>query len=170
MNPDPTHAPLVTLLGTAQQATLLVRTMTTEMDAEVAAVKARFEGKIQTRQSEVEAAIKAAQVYADEHREDLLKEGGKSFTLRGHTVGWRDTPGAIKCVKGTTEKKLLARLMRQTQLRKLFVRTKPTLNKEAMQNLWGRFKGKLTKLGARLVSEENFFVELDVTPDTTPKA
>lgn len=170
MNSPTPHAQLVTLLDTAKQATLLVRSITAEMDAEVAAAKAKFLGKIATRSSEADAAIKAAQVYADEHRDELLKDGGKSVKINGHTLGWRDTPGAIKCMKGVTEKKLLARLMQHTQLRKLFVRTKPSLNKEAMQARWARFKGKLTKLGARLVVEENFFVELDVTPTETPKA
>lgn len=169
MKPVPTHEPLVTLLATAKQATILVRSITAEMDAEVAAVKAKFTGKIATRASEAEAAIKAAQVYADANRDELLKDGGKSCTLNGHTLGWRDTPGAIKCTKGVTEKKLLARLMRDSRLCKLFVRNKPTLNKEAMQDRWDRFKAKLSKLGARLVVEENFFVELDVTPDQTAK-
>jgi phage host-nuclease inhibitor protein Gam len=169
MKPEMTHEPLGTLLATAKTCTILVRSITAEMDAEVAAVKAKFAGKISTRQSEAEAAIKAAQVYAEANRAELLKAGGKSVKLNGHTLGWRDTPGAIKCVKGTTEKKLLERLMRETQMRRLFVRTKPTLNKEAMLNLWGRFKKKLTALGARLVMEENFFVEMDVTPDAKPK-
>lgn len=170
MKPVPTHEPLVTLLATAKQATILVRSITAEMDAEVAAVQAKFTGKIATRASEAEAAIKAAQVYADANRAELLKDGGKSFTLNGHTLGWQDTPGAIKTVKGMTEKKLLARLMQHTQLRRLFVRTKPSLNKEAMHARWDRFKAKLSKLGARLVVEENFFVKLDVTPDASPKA
>jgi phage host-nuclease inhibitor protein Gam len=169
MIPTHSHVELTTLLDAAKSATILVRSMTAEMDAEVAAVKARFGGKIKMRADESEAAIEAAQVYADKHRADLLKDGGKSCTLNGHTLGWRDTPAAIKCMKGTTEKKLLERLMRHTQLRRLFVRTKPTLNKEAMQERWKRFKTKLTKLGARLVTTENFFVELDVTPEPTAK-
>lgn len=164
-----THKELMQWLNTAQQATILARSMAAEMDAELSAVRARFEGKIKTRTDEAAAAIQAARVYAEANRSELLKTGGKSVKLNGHTLGWRDTPGAIKCVKGTTEKKLLERLMRETQMRRLFVRTKPTLNKESMLNLWGLFKKKLTALGARLVMEENFFVELDVTPDATPK-
>lgn len=169
MNTSPIHEPLTAALATAKKATLLARAMTTEMDAEIAAVRAKFDGKIKARTDEAEAAIKEAQVYADTHRKELLKEGGKSIKLFGHTIGWRDTPGAIKCAKGTTEKKLLARLMCRKQLRALFVRTRPTLNKEAMQDRWGRFKTVLIKLGARLVVEENFFVELDLTADPTPK-
>lgn len=166
---NPIHEQLTTSLATAKKAILLARAMTTEMDAEIAAVRAKFDSKIKARTAEAEAAIAEAQVYADTHRKELLKEGGKSFQLFGHTVGWRDTPASVKCIKGTTEKKLLERLMRDTQLRRLFVRSKPTLNKEAIQDRWNRFKGKLTKLGARLVTTENFFVELDLTADPTPK-
>lgn len=170
MKPTLTHEPLITLLNTAKQATILVRSITAEMDAEVAAVKAKYSGKIQTRADEADAAIKQAQVYADANRLELLKDGGKSCTLNGHTLGWRDTPGAIKTSgKGMTEKKLLERLMRNPQLCRLFVRTKPTLDKEAMLSRWDRFKAKLMKLGARRVTTENFFVELDVTPETPTK-
>lgn len=165
----PTHDPLLELLDTAKQATILVRATTAQMDAEIDAVKARHQATIALRQAEADTAIKAAQVYADKHRATLLQAGGKSVKLNGHTLGWRDTPAAVKCLKGTTEKKLLERLMRNKQLARLFVRNKPTLNKEAMQERWARFKTKLTRLGARLVTSENFFVELDVTPETAPK-
>lgn len=169
MKPEMTHKPLATLLATAKTCTILVRSITAEMDAEVAAVKAKFAGKISTRQSEAEAAIKAAQVYADEHREELLKEGGKSCVINGHTLGWRDNGGAIRMAKGMTEKKVLAKLLKSSGLAKLFVRRSPTLDKEAMKAKWSGFKAKLTALGVRLKHEESFFVELDVTPDATPK-
>lgn len=169
MKPTPTHEPLATLLATAKQSTILVRSITAEMDAEVAAVKAKFTGKITTRQSEAEAAIKAAQVYADEHRAELLKDGGKSCVLNGHTLGWRDNGGAIKMAKGMTEKKVLAKLLKSSGLAKLFVRRTPALDKDAMKTKWNGFKAKLTALGVRLKHEESFFVELDVTPDATPK-
>lgn len=169
MKPIPTHEPLMTLLATAKTATILVRSITAEMDAEVAAVKAKFEGKIKTRAGEAEAAIKAMQVYADENRKDLLKDGGKSCTLNGHVIGWRDNGGAIKMAKGMNEKKLLAKLLNNSGLARLFVRRTPTLDKEAMKAKWMGFKAKLTALGVRLKHDEVFFVELDVTNDATSK-
>lgn len=164
MNPIQNLEQLRGALSVAQQATILVRSMTAEMDAELAAVKARFEGKIKTRADEAEAATKAIQVYAATHRDTLLWEGGKSCEINGHTLGWRDNGGAIKMAKGTTEKKLLAKLLKNSALAKLFVRRTPALDKEAMKAKWNGFKAKLTALGVRLKHEETFFIELDVTP------
>jgi len=158
------HAPLLTLLATAKQATILVRSITAEMDAEVAVVKAKYEAQISNRQTEADNALKAATDYAAEHREALLIKGGKSVELNGHTLGWRDNGGAIKVAgKGITEKKLLQRLLRSSRLTRLFVRTKPSLDKEAMLTRWDQFKRQLTAMGARRVVTESFFVELDVT-------
>lgn len=166
MNPasSSSHAPLAGLLDTAKQATILVRSMTAEMDAEVAAVQAKHQKKIAARQTEADEAISQVQRYAIEHRKELLKDGCKTVKVNGHSFGWRDNGGAIKTVKGMTEKKLLERLLRSPRLSRLFVRTKPTLNKDALLARWDQFKAQLTKLGARRVTTESFFVELDVTP------
>jgi len=164
MNPINNETQLIAALAQAKAATILARSMTAEMDAEVAAVKAKFEGKIKTRTDEAEAITKAVAIYADTHRKTLFAEA-KSTTLNGHTFGFRDNGGAIKTVKGVTEKKLLERLMRTPGLRKLFVRNKPAIDKDAMKSRWRTWKGPLQKIGARLVSAEAFFLELDVSED-----
>lgn len=164
MNPIQNHEQLCGALALAQQATILADSITSEMDAEMAAVKARFEGKIKTRRDEAEAAKKAIEVYADKQRETLLEDGGKSTVINGHTLGWRDNGGAIKMAKGMTEKKLVVKLMKNSVLAKFFIRRTPTLDKEAMKAKWTGFKAKLTALGVRLKHEETFFIELDVTP------
>lgn len=164
MNPIKDRDQLAHALAIAKQATILVGSITAEMDAEVAAVKAKYESKITQRKTEVEAASKAIQVFANDHREMLLHNGGKSCEINGHVLGWRDNGGAIKMTKGVTEKKLLAKLLKNSALAKLFVRRTPTLDKEAMKAKWNGFKSKLTALGVRLKHEETFFIELDVTP------
>ena len=55
--------------------------------------------------------------------------------------------------------------MRTPGLRKLFVRNKPAIDKDAMKSRWRVWKGPLQKIGARLVSAEAFFLELDVSED-----
>jgi len=165
MNPINNETQLIAALAEAKAATILARSMTAEMDAEVAAVKAKFEGKIKTRTDEAEAITQAVAIYANTHRKTLFAEGHKSTTLNGHTFGFRDNGGAIKTVKGVTEKKLLERLMRTPGLRKLFVRNKPAIDKDAMKSRWRTWKGPLQKIGARLVSAEAFFLELDVSED-----
>jgi|GEM_PF-2630538 len=163
MSPIQSIHQLPEALSIAKQATILASTLTNEMDAELAAVKARFEGKIKARKDEAEAAIKAVEVYADAHRKELLSDGGKSITLNGHTLGWRDNGGAIKMARGQTEKKVLAKLLQNNSLRRFFVRTTYALDKEAMKSKWHGFRDRLTRLGVKYTHSESFFVELDVT-------
>lgn len=156
-------------LEAAKRSTILARSLVTEMDAELAKVKARFEPKINSATAEVDGIARAVQSYAGTNREALFAEGLKSTKINGHTLGFRDTPGAIKMAKGTTEKKFLERLSRVKVLKRLFVRTKPSLDKEAMLSRWAVWGKKLAVLGARLKKEEVFFLELDVTEDPAAK-
>lgn len=165
MNPIQNNDQLAAALSIAKQATILAHSLTAEMDAEVAAVQARFQGKIKQRTDEVEAATKAIHVYVNANRVALLPKDAKSTTLNGHEFGYRDNGGAIKAAPKMTEKKLLERLMRVKALRRLFVREKPSLDKDAMKSKWRAFGAKLQKLGARLVHTESFFIELDVTEE-----
>lgn len=165
MNPIQNNDQLAAALAVAKQATILARSLTAEMDAEVAAVQAKFQGKIKTRTDEIEAATKAIHVYVSANRALLLPDKAKSTTLNGHEFGFRDNGGAIKTASKVTEKKLLERLMRVKVLRKLFVREKPSLDKDAMKTKWRSFGAQLSKLGARLAHTESFFIELDVSED-----
>lgn len=151
-------------LRTAKTATLLARALTTEMDADIAAIKNRFEHRITTAQAEAKAELEAVQVYANNQKEALFG-AGKTATIDGHKLGFRDNGGAVKMAKGWTEKKALARLLLYPRLAKLFTRTKPSVDKEAIAKKWDGWKAKLVKLGFRLVREEVFFVELDITAD-----
>lgn len=169
MNPITTHEHLTEALETAKRATLLARSLTTEMDAEITKVKARFEPKINEKTAEVNALARAVHVFAEDNRPMLFTGGLKSTTINGHSLGFRDTPGAIKTVKGTTEKKLLERISRVKALARLFVRRKPSLDKEAMLARWAVWGRKLAALGARLKQEEVFFLELDVSEDPAAK-
>lgn len=169
MNPIQNTEQLAAALAVAKQSTILARSLTAEMDAEVAAVQAKFQGKIKTRTDEIEAATKAIHVYVSANRAALLPKDAKSTTLNGHEFGYRDNGGAIKAAPRLTEKKLLERLMRVKALRRLFVREKPSLDKDAMKTKWRSFGAQLTRLGARLVHTESFFIELDVTEDPAAK-
>lgn len=155
---------LAEALRTAKTATLLARALTTEMDADIAAIKNRFEHRIDAAKLEAQAELEAVQAYAAKAGPALFGNA-KTATIDGHKLGFRDNGGAIKTAKGVTEKKALANLLRFPRLARLFTRNKPSLDKEAIMAKWAAFKGNLTKLGFRLVREEVFFVELDITPD-----
>ena len=151
-------------LRIARTETLLARSIATEMDAELAAVKGRFEHQIKEHQDAAAAEIAAVEAYASQHRKALFGEA-KSATIDGHEIGYRDNGGAVKTVKGVTEKKALARLLAKPRLLKLFVRNKPAIDKEAIKAKWSIWKGPLQKLGFRIAHEETFFAELDVSAD-----
>jgi len=151
-------------LRVARAETILARSLTSEMDAELAAVKGRFEHQIKQHQDAATTELAAVELYARAHRAELFGEA-KSATLDGHEIGYRDNGGAVKAAKGTTEKKLLARLLSRPGLVKLFVRNKPAIDKEAIRAKWPTWKTPLQKLGFRLVHEETFFAELDVSTD-----
>lgn len=159
-----TPADLSESLRLAKTSALLARALTTEMDAKLAAIRNQYEEKISQAQEEAQAEIKAVKAYVSQAGPDFFTTG-KTATVDGHKIGFRDNGGAVKTAKGVTEKTALARLVRQPLLARLFTRTKVTLNKEAMADKWAAFKGRLSKLGFRWVREEVFFVELDITPD-----
>lgn len=159
-----THEELAEALRTAKTAALLARSLTTEMDANLAAVKNRFEHRIDAAKLECEAELEAVQAYAMKAG-TVLFGNAKTAKIDGHELGFRDNGGAVKTAKGTTEKKALARLMKYPVLARLFTRSKPVIDKEAIAKKWDAWKSKLTKLGFRLVREEVFFVKLDITAD-----
>lgn len=159
-----TPADLSESLRLAKTSTLLARALTTEMDAKLAAIRNQYEEKINQAQEEAQAEIKAVKAYVTQAGPGFFTTG-KTATVDGHKIGFRDNGGAVKTAKGVTEKAALARLLKMPRLARLFTRSKPSLNKEAIAAKWQGFKGQLSKLGFRLVKEEVFFVELDITPD-----
>lgn len=156
-------------LAEARADTILARSLTAEMDAELAAVRARFDGKIKTRTDNVKAITKAVEVYASKNRATLLKGKAKSLNVDGHEIGWRENGGAVSCVRGTTEKKAVARILKAGGvLKQYFIRQTPGLNKDAIKAKWATFGGKLKALGLRIKHEEDFYINLDVSE--TPEA
>lgn len=156
-------------LAQARVDTILANSLAAELNAELAAVHARFDDKIKGRMDSVKAITKAVEVYASKNRATLLKGKAKSLTVDGHEIGWRDNGGAVACVRGTKEKQVVARLLKAGgALRKYFIRQTPSLDKDAIKAKWATFSGKLKALGLRIKHEEAFFIELDISK--TPEA
>lgn len=151
-------------LDLAARELLLQNSLTTEMDAEITTIKARYEPKVNKHEKERARLIAEAQCYAVEQRKTLLSGGKKSMTLGGHKLGWQDNGGAVKTIKGTSEKKVIERISKSGGiLAKLFLRHKPALDKESISKKWAAYGAKLRAFGLRLIQEELFFVELDVS-------
>ena len=150
-------------LDLAARERILSNALKTEQDAEIQAIKARFASKIDAAEKAEAAQLSAVKVWAELNRTALLPRDSKSAALGSHKLGWQDNGGAIKAAKGSSEKKVLAKLLKSPAMARLFVRHTPALDKEAITAKWARWGAKLRTLGLRLVKEEVFFITLDIT-------
>lgn len=78
---------------------------------------------------------------------------------------------AFSLMSVQTEKKVVKRLLASKGiLARLFVRHTPALDKQACTAKWSRFGQALRKAGLRLVHEESFYVELNLSALPDPRA
>jgi phage host-nuclease inhibitor protein Gam len=173
MTPITNITDLRNALDLAARERILANSIKAEMDAKIAAVHAKHDDTLKGHAEAEAAYLKLAQKWAAEHRTDLLPKGIKTAKVGAHELGWEDNGGAVKMRKGTTEKKVVARML-ASKLSRLFVRHTPALDKTAIAAKWAAFGEKLKKLGVTYKHEEIFFVKLDITetPDArvTPEA
>lgn len=166
-----TPADLQRALDLASRERLLANSKTLELDADILAVKAKHESEIKGYQDNEKAYLALVQKYCQANRAALLSQGVKSATIGSHTIGWQDNGGAIKPAKGQTEKKVVKRLLASKGiLARLFVRHTPALDKQACTAKWSRFGQALRKAGLRLVHEESFYVELNLSSIPDPRS
>lgn len=154
---------LQTCLDLAARERIASNALTAEMDAEVSAIKARYESKIDKHKAEEASLLASAKEYAEANRASLLPKGAKSLPVGSHKLGWADNGGAVSFMRGKPEKKVLATLLKRPSLARLFVRHKPSLDKEAIAAKWARWGATLRPLGIRFSNTESLFIELDIT-------
>lgn len=161
--PITTDQDLLDTLDLARAERLLGNSLIEQRDALIARIQNRFEHKIKAHQTAEGAHLKQAQAYATKHRLRLLGKGVKSAAVGPHTLGWEDNGGAVKCLRGSSEKKVIERLLKSPRLRRLFLRHKPSLDKTAIAAKWASHKAALRAVGVTYRHDEHFFVELDLT-------
>ncbi|MES2596409.1 MAG: host-nuclease inhibitor Gam family protein [Verrucomicrobiota bacterium] len=156
---------LTLALDLAARERIAANSITTEMDAEISAARAKHESKIKKHQDNEAAYLASAKVYSEANRRTLLSKDGKSAMLGAHKIGWQDNGGAVSFAKGKGkgEKGALAAILKVKQLARLFTRQTPSIDKEAIAKKWAVWGEKLRRLGVRYGSTESFFIELDIT-------
>lgn len=97
------------------------------MNDELSAIKASYEKNAQPLNAEIEAKFSALHVWAEAHREDLLKGKSKTARLATGELLWRITPPSVRIAGGDV---VLERL-KQLGMHDL-IRTKEEVNKEAV--------------------------------------
>lgn len=159
-----THKDLGDALDLARIERILANSLTAELDAELAKARHKYEDRIKAHAKTEKAYLVLVQDYATTHRAELLVKGLKSAAIGPHELGWQDNGGAVKLLRGSSEKKVAARLMKAGGvLARYFVRQTPSLDKEAISAKWLAFGPKLRRYGLTFRREETFFVKLDIT-------
>lgn len=144
------------------------RKVTADMDAEILAIKNRCQPHLTKLDEQIEADSNRLADFAEDHPEIFPKDR-KSVQWVAGKFGFRtDTPSLAPISRAFTWAKILA-VIGSKRLRK-FIRTKIEVDKDAILARCGT-KEKPTKfqtrtlplLGLKLVQEEKFFVEPDLT-------
>jgi phage host-nuclease inhibitor protein Gam len=146
------------------------RKVTADMDAEILTIKDRCQPELTKIEEQLAAATDRLAKYADEHSE-IFPGDRKSVEWLSGKFGFRtDTPSLALSNRTFGWAKILVMIYGR-RLRK-FIRTKMEVDKEAILARCGtlakptKFQQKfLPTLGLKLVQEEKFFVEPDLTKE-----
>lgn len=144
------------------------RKVTADMDAEILVVKIRCQPHLTKLDEQIESDTTRLAGYATDHPE-LFPKDRKSIQWMAGKFGFRtDTPSLAPVSRAFTWGKILG-VIALKRMRK-FIRTKAEVDKDAILARCGT-KEKPTKfqrnvlplIGLKLVQEEKFFVEPDLT-------
>ena len=144
------------------------------MDKEILAVKEKYAAQIGEADGTMQVIAQKLEVWATANPTEFPK-GRKSLALLAGTIGFRiDTPSLAPMNKAFTWAKILATITAK-KWRK-FIRTKVEVDKDAILARAGTLE-KPTKfqrevlplLGLKVVQNEKFFVEPDLTQVTMPE-
>lgn len=102
----------------------------TSMNAELAQVKAIHEDAAQPLKAEIERLTKGVQLFCEARRFLLTRNGeSKTYRFAAGEVSWRARPPSVTLKK---VKDVLAACLEERRWKKLFVRTKHEIDREAM--------------------------------------
>lgn len=144
------------------------------MDKEILAVKEKYAPRISEMDATIQLAAQELEVWAQSNPNEF-PAGRKSIAFLAGTIGFRkDTPSLQPLSKAFTWTKILATITGKKWRR--FIRQKPEVDKDAILARAGtldkptKFQREvLPLLGLRVVQEEKFFVQPDLTKLTTPE-
>lgn len=129
------------------------RQMRTDMDAQVKAIREKYEGIFAHVAQAVAPRMEALMQWAEAHPDEF--QGRRSVDLLHGVAGWRMTPPAVKPMRGFTWAGVLDRLKELGRLE--FIRTKEEVNKESI--LAARETEDLRELRVQVVQEDEFYLD-----------
>lgn len=151
-------------LGELTRATILQNSITSELNAELEAVKARYTKKLEDCKETVSECTTAIEAFALSHRADLFNGDGKTIEIGGHELSFRDNGGAVETVRGITQATVLDRLLthQNEDTADLFISWKAALAKDVIKAKWPDYADFLTGVGLKLEHTENFSIKLSL--------
>ncbi|MGH6622907.1 MAG: host-nuclease inhibitor Gam family protein [Burkholderiaceae bacterium] len=115
-------------IGESQRA---VQALTTEMNAQLAAIKAEYELRAEPHNEEIKQLADGVHAYCEAHREELTDENKVKYAkFASGEVTWRMTPPKVATKKGISIETIIE-LLKARKLKR-FVRVKEELDKEAI--------------------------------------
>lgn len=159
--PPRTREEMESLVGDIAALKIIERADAAEMDAELHAVRERYETRMAENADKLTPLLLRAQAWAEAHPAEFGKL--KSIEMLHGTIGWRVNTPSLKTLAGWTWDRVLEKL-KSLRLHPGYVRTKEEVNKQAL--LADREKigdDDLRQCGMRVVQEEDFYVEPRLT-------
>lgn len=156
------RAELERKLAELARATILNQALTAELNAEIETLKNRFAPKLAATAETISECSTAVENYALSHRTELFGKDSKTATIAGHELTLRDNGGAIVTARGVNAATVLDRLITHEDetTADLFLKWRPSLNKEAAKAKWPDHQSFLEDIGLRLEHTENFAINL----------
>ena len=149
------------LVGEITRLKNIEQTVSARMDAEIAAVRKRYEEPLSDAAEGLLLRMVAAQEWAGANPSEFGKL--RSIDMTQAVIGWRTGQPQLKTLSGWTWDRVLERLASVAQYMG-FVRTKQEVDKQgiiaARENL---LPEDLRQMGVRIIQEESFFVEPKLT-------
>jgi len=144
------------------------RTITARMDAEILTVKDNYTGQLSACDTALQLKAQQLEAWASANPQEFAK-GRKSLDLVAGTIGFRkDTPSLVLLNRTFTWAKVLATITKN-KWRK-FTRIKIEVDKDAILSRSGTLEKPtkfqrtiLPEIGLKIVQEENFFAEPNLT-------
>lgn len=143
------------LVGEIADLTIQQRTVKNELDADVAAVKERYEGRLDAIGETLMAKTMTAKIWAEDNGPEFGKK--KSIEFLAGVVGFRTGTPKLKTLSGWTWAKVLENIKR---LGWGYVTFKESVDKEGIIANRGDWEPKdFKRIGIECVQDEAFFVE-----------
>jgi phage host-nuclease inhibitor protein Gam len=144
---------------------LTLESLKLEAEAEMTAIRERWQTKIDKVADEMSDLLPQIEDYTRKHKSELFKHGVKTAHVRGHELCLHLTPPKVDTKRGVTQKAVLAALLEDadSDWADTFIRWSEALNKEAILGQWDTETEawkpggeRLGELGVEITQDEAF--------------